>query len=1200
MPKFWGKFSASLLIFCCILFVSKANAQTGSDITQADNVSPEESLLTEEELAWIKDNPVIKATSKEGAAPIEYVRAGEAAGFSIDYLKLIAQNVGLKIEFVQGHIWADSLKLLEQGEIDISHNIIQTDDRSEFLDFSPPYMQLIPTIFGRKSEQRVTSAEDLIDKKILVFRGWASTDSYKIAYPELNFMETTDPTEAFLSISRGENDLFILPLAIGNYHLRTEFISDIEVMGNLESLALPNMADVRLASRNDLPILGSILQKGMLSVSEEQINDLAKSWMLPLPLGSDIGLTREEEIWLLNNPNITVSIDPTLIPVEFIDENGELSGISGSFLKIIGEKLNVKFQHLENEASNDGLQNILDKKSDVITAITPSEDRAGFLDFTEEYMTLDSMIFGRLGEDVFVDLNGLSGRKIAQVRNFQSTRKIARDYPDIDIIEVATIQEALRLVSRGDADAYVGSVPITTYIIATENITNVGTVGTTDYKSSLSIGIRKDLPLLSSAVRKAFAGISVKERADINRQWMTIDRTSEQDYSLVWQIGGAALAIILLILAWNYSLRQEVTRRKSSEERFKQIAETVDGLFYILHGDLKGVDYISPNFESWTGHTCEELYEDYTLWRRLIHPDDLKYFADAIQKAIAGELVTNIPNYRIIPQNTPERWISSQLHPVFDEDGKIRNIIGFSTDITKQVEASAKLNEINSQFQNAFDYASHGMALVAPDGKFLRVNDALCNILDYDMDELLNLTLQEITHADDREIENSLLTEVLKGKRPSFQVEEKQIRSDGSTVPVQLNVSMVRDDHNNPIHFVAQIQNLSELKEREEQLRHSQKMDAVGKLTGGIAHDFNNILGIILGNLEILDGSFKQEEKQRTRLQKAIKSVDRGTNLIKKLLSFSRNTPSASEIILVNDSIDNFYELMAKTLTVAVNIETELQEEVWPVEVDESEFEDAILNLVLNAKDAMPNGGTLTIRTNNVVLDEQYCKRNAGSRTGEHVKVSVSDTGEGIESAVIDKVLEPFFTTKPLNKGTGLGLSMVHGFVQRSGGHMRIKSKVNEGTEISLYIPKSLKTLPLNKRSQQDNSVLPQGDEKILIVDDEQHLCEVAEKQLSHLGYSVYTASDADSAIEILNKNKDIDLLFSDIVMPNHQNGYKVATKALKISPSLKILLTSGYSQEIEEHLDGDIEFDMDKNVLQKPYNKKQLALAVRRSLDQH
>ncbi len=272
---------------------------------------------------------------------------------------------------------------------------------------------------------------------------------------------------------------------------------------------------------------------------------------------------------------------------------------------------------------------------------------------------------------------------------------------------------------------------------------------------------------------------------------------------------------------------------------------------------------------------------------------------------------------------------------------------------------------------------------------------------------------------------------------------------------------------------------------------------------------------------------------------------------------------------------------------------------IWPIEIDVHEFEDAILNIVLNARDAMPNGGELKINTKNIVINDEYIMKHPDGKIGEHVLITIEDTGEGIKAELLDKVLEPFYTTKSINKGTGLGLSMVHGFVQRSGGHMRIKSVLAEGTTIKLYIPRSYKKHEVANEMLYEEVKLPGGRETILIVDDEQHLCEVAEQQLNNLGYSVFTAKNTDSALKIINENKNIDLLFSDIVMPDNQDGFQMAKSAKEIRPSLKVLLTSGYSDDIKNKKDNNIFYEnLKETVLKKPYNKHDLAFAVRRSLD--
>lgn len=1190
-----------LFLFATYIFSGPISfSQNFNDTDHNDvNQSLDKPVLSAEEKEWIKKHPVIRATSKINAAPMEFTRAGEFVGFSIDYLNLVAKKVGLNIEYITGYTWNELIEMLKRREIDVSHNLVQSEERDEFLDFTTPYIEIDAVIFGRSGEPKINSIEGLKGKRILILNGWAALEEYREKYPELSFIETPSSIEALLSVSRGENDLYFIPDMVGNFLLETEFISGVTILGDLKFMQVVDLDHVKIATRNDWPILNSIMQKGMMSITDEEYNVLAEKWFLPKRIDTTLNLSTRELQWLEDNPVVRIAVDPVIRPVEFINANGEVDGVVGEYLKILSEKLNIQFEWIGNENFEEGLESIRAGRADLMPAVTPSAERSEYLTFTDNYMDVNSVIFAREGDDIYGNVEGLYGHSVAQVRGFVMTEVLKRDYPQLEIIEVENVVEALKLVSGGQADSYIGTVPITSYVIATEGLNNLVVAGTTPFEGDISMAIRKDLPLLASSIQKAMASIPEEQKLSIVSDWIVLRNPTKTDYTLLWQVSAGAIIIVLLVLLWNNKLRIEILRRKESEERFRQIAETVDGLFFIASPNMEKIHYMSPNFEGWSKYSCKQICDNALIWQDIVHPEDLYFYKQSIERTLESDFKISFPNYRIIHRDGSVRWLSSQLHPVYGEDGEVKNIIGFTTDITDSVKSSEKLDEMRNQFQNAFAYAVHGMALISLDGRFIRVNDALCGRLGYSENELLSLSMMQIVHKDDLKITISLLKEILDDIRETVQLEERYVSKDGSIVPIQFNASLVKDGEGKPVHFVAQMQDLSELKEREEELRHSQKMDAVGKLTGGIAHDFNNILGIILGNLEILDSTLPENEKQKNRVQKAIKSVDRGSNLIKKLLSFSRNSSPVKNLINVNEVLEGFNELIFKSLKDTISVKHDYENNIWPIEIDVYEFEDAILNIILNARDAMPNGGELKIDTKNIVINDEYIMKHPDGKIGEHVLITIEDTGEGIKKELLEKVFEPFYTTKSINKGTGLGLSMVHGFVQRSGGHMRIKSVYGEGTAIKLYIPRSYKKHEVANELLYEEVKLPGGRETILIVDDEQHLCEIAEQQLNNLGYSVFTAKNTDSALKIINENDEIDLLFSDIVMPDNQDGFQMAKSAKEIKPSLKVLLTSGYSDDIKNKTENNIfNESLKETVLKKPYNKHDLAFAVRRSLD--
>ena len=384
-------------------------------------------------------------------------------------------------------------------------------------------------------------------------------------------------------------------------------------------------------------------------------------------------------------------------------------------------------------------------------------------------------------------------------------------------------------------------------------------------------------------------------------------------------------------------------------------------------------------------------------------------------------------------------------------------------------------------------------------------------------------------------------------------------------------------------------------------LRRAQKMESVGLLTGGIAHDFNNILGIVMGNLELLQASLSGNEKASARIEKALKGTQRGVEITRRLLRFSRNENYAEKRININEIIESMGEFITKSLTVSIDVQTHLSNNIWPVNVDPGDLEDAILNLSLNAKDAMPEGGTLIIETVNKKLDDGYVKCNPESQSGDFVMLSVIDNGIGVEEEVRDKIFEPFFTTKDQGKGTGLGLSMVYGFVKRSGGHMKIYSESGEGSTFHIFLPRSMEAIidtPIEEYTLTD---LPQGTESILIVDDEEALLDIATEYLKPLGYTVFTATSAKLALKVLEDNKTINLVFSDIIMPGDMDGYGLAETIHQDYPNYKILLASGFTKNRKRLLENKNHFilKLTKKRLYKPYNQIELAIAIRRTLDE-
>ena len=483
-------------------------------------------------------------------------------------------------------------------------------------------------------------------------------------------------------------------------------------------------------------------------------------------------------------------------------------------------------------------------------------------------------------------------------------------------------------------------------------------------------------------------------------------------------------------------------------------------------------------------------------------------------------------------------------------------------------------------------------------GDFLEVSDVLLGATGYTSDEFMGLSYWDITPGKYKDEEAEQLQSLeLTGEYGPY--EKEYIRKDGSHYPVLLKGLVVFDSSGRKLIW-SFIEDISKRKEAERSLQRSQKMDAIGHLTSGIAHDFNNIMGIILGNLELLKRDvYTEQVNALDRIDTIYKAGQRAVDLTNQLLSFSRNQPTKQLVTNINTLLEKIQNLISRSMTPEVAVSLQLMEDVWLTKINRGDFEDTVLNLCINARDAMNGHGQLIISTQNRTIDEAYSETLAAASPGEYVQITVSDSGKGIPDKKLEYIFEPFYTTKEEGKGTGLGLAMVYGFVRRSKGFIDVDSKIGVGTKIKLFLPRFDKKEEGPIESVEVKNTLPtRGSEKLLVVDDKIKLLELAKILLNEQGYQVITASNGKQALEKLRQEPDIDLLFSDVIMPGGLNGFELADKAMSEFPNLKVLLTSGNTSKAGSDTNTG-EDDVKMNVLNKPYTRDELTLRVRAILDE-
>ena len=517
---------------------------------------------------------------------------------------------------------------------------------------------------------------------------------------------------------------------------------------------------------------------------------------------------------------------------------------------------------------------------------------------------------------------------------------------------------------------------------------------------------------------------------------------------------------------------------------------------------------------------------------------------------------------------------------------------GIITDLSSHARLQAEIDRQSLLFQAVFDHVPEALVVSEPEGAIVLTNPAAERMFGYSASEVARLDWIELFHEqpDKKKLEQDLA-------RGSDGVSISGVlrRKNGRTFPAQGHIAIIRAADHTQMTVVSLFRDVTdEIKRREGSLR-LQKLEAIGQLTGGIAHDFNNLLTIISGNLELLEESISIAE-DRELLSGAVRAADSGARLTRRLLTFARRRQLTPEVINLNEQVQSMSELLRRTLGDTIDLRTSFARDLWLVRADSGEIESAVINLAINARDAMPNGGKLSIQTSNVILERDEVGFEGPLVAGDYVRISVSDNGIGISKAVLGRVFEPFFTTKPPGRGTGLGLSTIYGFIKQSGGNITIYSEPDVGTTVNLYFPRCLDEVgPAVSTANASMEERGHG-ERILVVEDNNDVRELTVQRLQRLGYDVIQFATAVAARDALNDGLKVDIVFSDIMMPGGLTGVDLAKWIREHRSELPVILTTGFADEA-------IDVGAVANAwptLRKPYTQRDLAELVRKTLEKH
>lgn len=695
----------------------------------------------------------------------------------------------------------------------------------------------------------------------------------------------------------------------------------------------------------------------------------------------------------------------------------------------------------------------------------------------------------------------------------------------------------------------------------------------------------------------------------------------ESDEPRVIAVVGTALSLILGLLVWALAsgqrraarLAKEMTRQLSdSEFRWKYALEGAGDGVWDWNGKSGAVVY-SKRWKEMLGYADSDVGDDIGAWERLVHPDDKEAAMAEIKRYLGSTDSAYAVEFRMRCKDGSWRWILARAMAVTRDERQLPvRTIGTHTDITRAKMDESTLRDANGQLaaeqqriRVILDHSHDAFVAVDATGQITDWNAKAESMFGWSAAEAVGRPLPELIippaerEAHERGFQR--FTQSGGGTLNRAVMAVTAMHRSGRAIPVELAIAglpaangyaasaFIRDISLRKAAEQLEVERGRALDEARAALQHAQKLEAVGKLTGGIAHDFNNVLHVIGGNVQLLQLLSKGDERLHKRLVSMQSAVDRGAKLSSQLLAFARRQPLQPLVIDLARVMVNMDDLLRRALGESVQLAISADEQLWNTLVDPGQLENVILNLAINARDSMPEGGAVTIALDNSSVSEDGPEALPDLPSGQYVRLTVSDTGTGMSAEVRALAFEPFFTTKPVGKGTGLGLSMAYGFVKQSGGHIHLRSMPGSGTTVIVYLPRSEREE--TKTEIAVASDLVGGGETILVVEDDDEVRATAISLLQELGYAVLHAHDGQSALAMIEGGAHVDMVFTDVVMPGPVSSTALAERARALLPDVRVLYTSGYTRNA---LTTDGRLDTGVQLLNKPYRREEMARRIR------
>lgn len=897
---------------------------------------------------------------------------------------------------------------------------------------------------------------------------------------------------------------------------------------------------------------------------------------------------------------IRIGFTPDRDPISFIGKDNRINGIASDYTVLLSQIIGFEYQPV-TASRNDLFSKLENNELDLIADIDINESRQKELVFSKNYLSFPIVLFSLQKNPFINDLSLMNGKRIAIMDNRALIEKLQNDYPEIIIVTSDSISSGLKLVTNQKVDCYIGSLLTTGNAIYEMGITDIKVAGETPYRLNLHFAASKTNNDLVSLIDRGLDTITNKQKKGILSKWSYINYDISSDYSIIWKILLACAAFLLIVLLWNRSLSRRVTARtaeltraygayKESERRMQAFFNNSFQLLGFLtpDGTIQKVNQTALDFVGCgESDVIGKLFWDSPWFAHDKNQQDL--IKNAVREVAMGKTIRMETNH--INTDGQLRYIDFSMHPLRDEHDHIVFLIPEGRDITDIRNTEQALEESQSELELAQSVAHIGSWFFNAQTNELKWSAETYRIFNYNDKLPINLTtFTKLVYPEDREKVKNAWRQALAGES-SYEIDHR-ILADDKIRWIHERAEVLFDENDEPISISGTAQDITERIELEKQLRQAQKMEAIGTLAGGIAHDFNNILGAIIGYGDLLLEETKDNESLQKKTAIVLKSAYRAKDLVRQILTFSRQADQEMRPVNLKPIIMETAELLRASIPVSIEIETVFGQDISPVMADPTQIHQIVMNLGTNAYQSMKEmGGKLTLSLDLCHIDTAQAMNAMKLHVGDYALLTISDSGHGMNPWIMERLFEPYFTTKEKGEGTGLGLAVVHSIVESHNGHIEVFSRPGQGTRFEIY-------LPLIKTTQDESSVtsarkeLPQGNETILLVDDEEAILQMCKIGLEQMGFQVHAFESPLEAIEFFNNTQDdIDIVVTDMTMPK-LSGIDLARQIHSRKETLPIILCSGYFSSEEEIP------ELISRSLSKPFSAIQLAEEIRNVLD--